>query len=182
MRVSTNRATAAVRDMLDSTSNPVTTKQELTLMQTATTSFTDIRRSVFIEVREFGAEAVLARSAIQIPRTIQPRGRRPSHRAYSDPFSMQAKSHVLALTDIAIGDFCEIYFTKDGLHVKRTNMSNISTPYVVKNKVEQGEFSMISVPNFAVATSYDLRKQFTQDVYTLAQASDNAMYKVAALR
>src|SRR5204862_2072270 len=101
----------------------------------------------FIEIREFGSDAIIARSLIQMQKHIFGKREARRRRHFSNPLSSLAgeRPHVTALSDIAPGDFCEVYFTRDGLHIKRTTMSNVATPYVIRNRMNEGDTHMIAV-------------------------------------
>src|SRR2546427_597582 len=77
--------------------------------------------------------------------------RRSSKRAYAPVFD---NSHgVYFKTDIALGEFCEVYFTKQGVTIQRTNMQNVATPYRVRSgTVQAGETSFIATPHLSVYT------------------------------
>ena len=141
-----------------------------------TAKVTDTRKTVFIELREKGTESVIAKSTIALQRHTT---RRTHHRSYYRP---QSEGPLRILSDIAIGDFVEVYFPpKEGrLHVKSCKFVNCMTPYILTNgRVDD---TIFEIPAFVVGTSLILRSSFAKDCYDLALKSGEPIHKISALR
>lgn len=189
MRVSTGR-TVQLRDAMrehEPQENPTRQSVRLEPMETPTSRITDTRYSVFIEIRERGQDSVVCKSAIELKRQVQ-RGRpsRFQSRYHGYGLSAPAVAEINVIADVRVGDYVEIYVTpKTGiLSIRPAKMQNIMTPYVLtySSNVKPDMETFFSTQSYAVVATPKRREQFARDTYKLANASDEPIHKISALR
>ena len=172
MQVATG-TTAPLRDVLRTTAN----RTLLPAIASATTRITDVGKAIFIELRERGAESCVARVVIDLSKTDH---RRRRHGYLFGTFDNSVSVH----TNIPPDTFVEIYTDKSGrLSVKPSKLLNISTPYIFGygNDIGSNEL-FFSTQRHAIISTIHLRREFTRDVYRIATETDEATYKVCALK
>ena len=146
---------------------------------------TDARRAIFIELRERGMSAVVAKSEITLTKSIP--GRRGRHSWQVNAFMANGgRNPIFILADITIGDFVEVYFPpkEQRLHVKLAVLHNILTPYSLTDasSISPTDEIFFSTPSLAVVTSTKARQNFAKAVYDVAKESDQPIHKVSALK
>lgn len=141
-------------------------------MDTETTKVTDTRYSVFIELRERGMDACIARVPRSVTLTPTGRGRHA------------ARDIRLVSVWSGITDFVDCFVYKGTLTLKPSSMKkNISTPYIVRTGAPHaGAESFFATSELSIVTTLPLRKQFALDCYTLATTTAEPLYKVSALK
>ena len=140
----------------------------------------DSRRMTFIEVRERGTDNVIAKSSLALENVRFDRRKRNWQR------EVMHDSAINVLTNIAKGDFVEVYFAPKAstMSVKQAKLPNVMTPYVLvrAEQVLPHHEIVLVTPAYAVITTLARRKSFAREVFALAQNSSEALHKIAALK
>lgn len=155
------------------------------MVDTPTMRVSDERTSVYIELRERGADGVIALNApANLTPISRPRGRPSRHSA--SQFAQSAGYNQKALnvwSGVTPGEYVEMFFLKEsGLNVKPCKLKNVATPYYIRQgKPTASEDVFLTMEAYSVVTTLPLRQQFTKQVYDLAQETQNPMYLLSAL-
>lgn len=155
------------------------------MVDTPTMRVVDERTSVFIELRERGAEGVIA---LNEPGGFQavarPRGRpsRHSYNAFAQNFGYNPRA-INVWNGVEINTYVEMFFLKEsGLNVKPCKLKNVATPYYVINKKPHAQQDVfMTMEGYSVVTDLARRQTFTRQIYDLAQETRNPMYLLSAL-
>ena len=133
--------------------------------------------SYFIELRERGAEAVVAVNLINWN----------NYGSHYLPFQRGKRQLIQPpREEIAINNFCEVFYSNKShkIHVKPTTLERILTPYILAEVTNshKGEEIFLTAGRIHVATSPEKRKAFAEQVFSLANRTEAPIYKIAALK
>jgi len=136
--------------------------------------------SYFIELRERGAEAVIAVNLVD----WNAYGVMRQNHFYSHSHHSQIDS---PRENIPVNNFCEAFYSSKShkIHVKPCKMERILTPYVLtetKSVHSEGEETFLTTDRIQIVTCPKKRKAFAEQVFNLANRTEAPVYKIAALK
>jgi len=143
----------------------------------------DDRRSVFIELRERGAESVIAKAEFSQEAAI--RGRRKSHNiyAYATHFSPYASHGIQG--GFKVNDLIEVFLNhKTGsLTAKPCKFVNVITPYrLIPHSPKNDSEVFLATASVSVVTNIELRRTFAESAYIIANKTKDPVHRISALK